>query len=108
MLFFPDSPRWLLMQERDDEALDTLCKLRRKSSRDDPELVTEYLEIKAQIMLENSFAKERWPHLSGLRLDAAQYLSLFSDWARFRRLAIGCIVMFFQQFMGCNGMFVLF
>ncbi|OKL63028.1 hypothetical protein UA08_01939 [Talaromyces atroroseus] len=104
MLFFPESPRWLLMQERDDEALATLCQLRRKSSRDEPELVTEYLEIKAQLMLENSFAKEKWPHLSGLRLDAAQYLSLFSTWARFKRLAIGCVVMFFQQFMGANAM----
>lgn len=30
-------------------------------------------------------------------------MSFVTTWARFKRLAIGCIVMFFQQFMGCNG-----
>jgi hypothetical protein len=71
MLFFPDSPRWLLMRERDDDALATLSKLRRLP-RDEPMIVTEYLEIKASIMLENSFAKEKWPELSGVRLHIAQ------------------------------------
>ncbi|RAO72846.1 uncharacterized protein BHQ10_008858 [Talaromyces amestolkiae] len=104
MLFFPDSPRWLLMYERDDDALATLCQLRRKPARDDPDVVKEYLEIKASIMLENSFAKEKWPELSGIRLEIAQYLSLVTSWPRFKRLAIGCVVMFFQQFMGCNAM----
>jgi hypothetical protein len=103
MLFFPDSPRWLLMQERDDEAIATLCQLRRTESREDPALIKEYLEIKASIMLENTFATERWPNLKGVRLHVAQYYSLISTWARFKRLAIGCCVMFFQQFMGCNG-----
>lgn len=103
MLFFPDSPRWLLMHERDDDALATLCRLRRKTARDDPDVVKEYLEIKASIMLENSFAKDKWPELSGIRLEVAQYVSLVTSWPRFKRLAIGCVVMFFQQFMGCNG-----
>lgn len=103
MLFFPDSPRWLLMYERDDDALATLCRLRRKTAQDDPDILKEYLEIKASIMLENSFAKDKWPELSGLRLEIAQYVSLVTSWPRFKRLAIGCAVMFFQQFMGCNG-----
>lgn len=30
-------------------------------------------------------------------------MSFLTTWARFKRLAIGCCVMFFQQFMGCNG-----
>lgn len=72
MLFFPDSPRWLIMKERDDEAMATLCKLRRIPSRDDPSLVKEFLEIKASVMLENSFAKDKWPNLSGFKLHAAQ------------------------------------
>ncbi|KAG2006491.1 hypothetical protein GB937_008639 [Aspergillus fischeri] len=103
MLFFPDTPRWLMMKERYDDALRSLSKLRRKA-RDCPELVNEYLEIKASILLENSFAREHFPNMSGIRLHAAQYLSFLTTWARFKRLAIGCAVMFFQQFMGCNAM----
>lgn len=71
MIFFPESPRLLLMKERDDEALATLSKLRR-TSRDDPALIKEYLDIKASIMLENSFAKDHWPNLSGFKLHVAQ------------------------------------
>ncbi|CAG8893963.1 unnamed protein product [Penicillium nalgiovense] len=103
MLFFPDSPRWLLMKERDDDSLHALSSLRRQD-RDSPVLLNEYLEIKASIMLENSFARDNFPNLSGYKLHAAQYMSFFTTWSRFRRLAIGCIVMFFQQFMGCNAM----
>ncbi|PLB52416.1 general substrate transporter [Aspergillus steynii IBT 23096] len=102
MIFFPDSPRWLLMNERDEDALEALSKLRRLV-KDSPTLVGEYLEIKASIMLENTFARERFPDKSGARLDIAQYMSFLTTWARFRRLAIGCCVMFFQQFMGCNA-----
>jgi hypothetical protein len=119
MLFFPDSPRWLLMKERDDDSLHALSRLRRQD-RDSPVLLNEYLEIKASIMLENSFARDNFPNLSGFKLHVAQvcsrfpfnsilsntfqYMSFLTNWSRFRRLAIGCIVMFFQQFMGCNGM----
>ncbi|PLB39248.1 sugar porter family MFS transporter [Aspergillus candidus] len=102
MLFFPDSPRWLLMKERDGEAMGALSRLRRLTEGD-PTLVQEYLEIKASIMLENTFARENFPGKSGLSLHTAQYASFFTTWARFRRLAIGCCVMFFQQFIGCNA-----
>ncbi|KAL4971782.1 general substrate transporter [Aspergillus desertorum] len=96
------APAVILGLERDDEALSALSRLRRQA-RDAPVLRNEYLEIRASIMLENSFARENFPTLSGIKLHAVQYMSLRTTWARFRRLAIGCCVMFFQQFMGCNA-----
>lgn len=71
MLFFPDSPRWLMMKERDDESLTALSRLRRQN-RNSQALQNEYLEIRASIMLENTFAREHFPNLSGFRLHAAQ------------------------------------
>ncbi|OBT38704.1 hypothetical protein VE00_10652 [Pseudogymnoascus sp. WSF 3629] len=103
MLFYPDSPRWLLMQDREEEGIATLARLRRKPA-DHPSVIAESLEIKATILLENTYIRENYAGLSGLRLDAAQYLSMVTKFARFKRLAIGCCVMFFQQFMGCNAM----
>jgi MFS family permease len=76
MLFFPDSPRWLLMKERDDDSLHALSRLRRQD-RDSPVLLNEYLEIKASIMLENSFARDNFPNLSGYKLHAAQVCGQF-------------------------------
>ena len=63
------------MQERDEEAFRALSKLRRLPA-DHPSLVAEALDIKASIMLENSFVKEHYAGLSGFKLQAAQYLSL--------------------------------
>lgn len=108
------------MNDCGDDALTTLAKLRRLPI-DDPLLSIEYLEIRASILLENSLIAENHPGLSGIKLHAAQvcydpapfaygrdsdtiskYLSLLSSWSNFKRLGIGCSVMFFQQFMGCN------
>lgn len=103
MFFYPDSPRWLFMQERDEEGFSALSKLRRLPA-DHPSLVAEALDVKAANMLENIYVKEHYSGASGWRLDALQYYSLVNKLPRFRRLAIGCCIMFFQQFMGCNAM----
>lgn len=71
MIFFPDSPRWLLMKERDEESVAALSRLRRQP-RDSEVLQNEYLEIRASIMLENTFAKENFPGLSSFKLHVAQ------------------------------------
>lgn len=59
------------MKERDDDSLHALSRLRRQD-RDSPVLLNEYLEIKASIMLENSFARDNFPNLSGFKLHVAQ------------------------------------
>ena len=103
MLFYPDSPRWLLLRERDEEAIATLARVRHLPA-DHPSVIAESLEIRASILLENTYARDHFGGLSGIRLEAAQYMSMLKNYGRFKRLAIGCCIMFFQQFMGCNAM----
>jgi MFS family permease len=86
MLFFPDSPRWLLMKERDDESLTALSRLRRQD-RDSPVLLNEYLEIKASIMLENTFARENFPSLSGYKLHLAQVCAHIMSISNFAKMS---------------------
>jgi hypothetical protein len=71
MIFYPDSPRWLLMQERDEEAFAALSKLRRLPA-DHPSLVAEALDVRATIMLENTFVRENYAGYSGMKVHAAQ------------------------------------
>jgi hypothetical protein len=71
MVFYPDSPRWLLLQERDEEASRALSRLRRLPG-DHPNLVAEALDIKASVMLEATFVKDHYAEYSGFRLHAAQ------------------------------------
>ena len=103
MLFYPESPRWQLKTNRDNEALATLCRLRRLPSSDE-RIRSEYLAIKAEVKFEQDYITSHYGGLSGFKLAARQYADLVSTWSSFRRLSIGCCVMFFQQFMGCNAM----
>lgn len=67
-----------MMKERDDDSLSALSRLRRQD-RDSPVLQNEYLEIRASIMLENTFAREHFPNLSGWKLHAAQVCPIMCD-----------------------------
>jgi hypothetical protein len=71
MIFYPDTPRWLLFQERDEEAFRALSKLRRFPA-DHPSIVSEALDIKASILLENTYIKDIYNGASGLKLHASQ------------------------------------
>ncbi|KAH7052113.1 D-xylose-proton symporter [Macrophomina phaseolina] len=102
MLFYPESPRWFLMQQQEDRALTALASIRRMHI-DSETLCREYLAIKAEVLFEESYARDKYPGKSGALLYLAQYSSLVSNWPSFKRLAVGCCVMFFQQFMGCNA-----
>ncbi|GAA5964101.1 hypothetical protein JCM8115_005340 [Rhodotorula mucilaginosa] len=86
---------------RDDEAKSTLSYLR-SSPAETPEVVTEYLEIKAEVMIQRELKAISTAGKGGLRAAIQPYLDLFSSWSNFHRLYIGCTTMFFQQFIGCN------
>jgi MFS family permease len=102
MIFFPETPRWLLMAGQDERALRSLSRLRQLPA-DDPFVRQELLAYRAEILFEQSYAEQNYPGKSGVALAASQYLALVSTWSKFKRLAIGCSIMFFQQFMGCNA-----
>lgn len=102
MLFYPESPRYFLMRQKEDKALEALACIRRVDVESEA-LCREYLAIKAEVLFEETLARDRYPGKTGVSLYLAQYSSLVSNKASLRRLTIGCVVMFFQQFMGCNA-----
>ncbi|EXL96225.1 general substrate transporter [Fusarium oxysporum II5] len=102
MIFFPESPRFYLMRHKEDQALAALAQLRQVQV-DSESIRAEYLAIKTEVLFDESVSAEKFPGKKGLSLFAAQHVALLSTWPAFKRLAIGCCIMFFQQFMGCNA-----
>ncbi|CEF76448.1 hypothetical protein SNK03_004404 [Fusarium graminearum] len=102
MLLFPESPRFYLMRRKEDKALNALAQLRRVHP-DTNSLRHEYLAIKAEVLFDEAVNRDKFSGKKGVSLFIAQHGALVSNWASFRRLAIGCCIMFFQQFMGCNA-----
>lgn len=87
-------------QSRDDEALQTLSRLRRKAS-DEPSVQLEYLEIKAEVLFTRETRAIQNDGLGSFRRLINNYIALVASWPKFKRLAVGCLVMFYQQFMVC-------
>ncbi|GFZ51224.1 hypothetical protein JCM24511_08982 [Saitozyma sp. JCM 24511] len=103
MFWMPYSPRWLSEVGREDEALATLSYLR---SRDihDAAVVNEFLEIKAEVLVIRELRAERLNGKGGwLSRGLQPYAELCSTKANRHRLFIGCVTMFYQQFIGCNA-----
>jgi hypothetical protein len=107
-----------MKEDRDDDAIIVLSKLRRQSP-DNPLLLAEYVEIRAEVIFEQQFVRETYPNVSAFRLQGhqvssrsrdlesnlfvnnPQYWALLSNKSHFRRLAIGCSIMFFQVRLSC-------
>lgn len=100
--FFPFSPRWLMSQGRAEESLHVVSKLRSLPVSDD-RVQLEWLEIKAAIEFDRVTTAEYYPGKKGISLSLSQYALLFQRMGLFRRLAVGCIMQFFQQFTGINA-----
>ncbi|KAF2690904.1 quinate permease [Lentithecium fluviatile CBS 122367] len=106
--WLPFSPRWLVKQGRDEEALQTLSYLRNLPVNH--ELVEiEYKEIKAEVLFERrSFAKN-FPNLAAKEQGSvyvrefAQYYQIFRTWDNFKRVSTAWLVMFFQQWSGIDA-----
>ena len=104
----PFSPRWLVSKNRDDEALTTLSKLRR-TPKDDLRVQQEWIDIRAEVAFQSEALKEKHPKLyragtpSRLKVEVVQWLDCFKQGC-WRRTHVGVGLMFFQQFVGINGL----
>ena len=108
MIFMPFSPRWLVHHGREEEGRRVLASLRGLSL--DHELVElEFLEIKAQSLFEKRTVAEHFPHLqqqtawNTLKLQFVAIKSLFQSRGMFKRVIVGTVTMFFQQWTGINA-----
>jgi len=98
---FPYSPRWLVLVGREDEALASLAKLRRLPTTDE-RIKQELSGIIAEVRYQKAVVQLRHPDKSGFGLEIATWADLFSP-KLWRRVIVGCGVMFFQQFSGINA-----
>ncbi|KAJ0370004.1 hypothetical protein COL154_001810 [Colletotrichum chrysophilum] len=98
---FPYSPRWLAMQDRHEDCLSSLCKLRKLPASDE-RVQAEYQGILAEAKFQAVMLERRHPGVRGFKLEVVQWLDLFTikSW---RRTIVGAGVSFFQQFQGVNG-----
>ncbi|KAL1845644.1 hypothetical protein VTK73DRAFT_461 [Phialemonium thermophilum] len=94
MLFVPESPRWLLLKDRHEEALQVIARLTGKNVPiHDPEVHAEFLSIQSALQLER---KDRIPTMDVLLCrDKTQ---------NFRRLLLSMGTQFMQQFSGVNAL----
>ncbi|KAG9964635.1 hexose carrier protein, partial [Aureobasidium melanogenum] len=99
--FFPYSPRWLASVSRNEEALSSLCKLRRLPDTD-ARVRTEYEGILAEVEFETAMQEKRHPGVHGIKLELLSWADLFTKKV-WRRTAVGMGVAFFQQFSGINA-----
>ncbi|KAF5586786.1 quinate transport [Fusarium pseudocircinatum] len=101
ILFFPYSPRWLALVGRTEDALSNLSRMRRLPP-DDSRVLTEYQGIIAEAQFQKTVLERRHPGKQGFKLEVLTWLDLFSP-KTWRRTAVGCGILFFQQFSGINA-----
>lgn len=94
MMYLPESPRWLLLKDRSEEALEVLARLEGKNVRtDDPEVIKAHDSIIIAIQEE--------------RRDVVPVKDVFlfrDETQNLRRLLLSCGTQLMQQFSGVNAL----
>ncbi|KAK6076112.1 sugar transport protein [Seiridium cupressi] len=90
ILFFPESPRWLIDHNRGEEGLRTLAKLHAHGDVNDAFVQAEYAQIQEAISFEHEH-------------EAKSYKELFVNRSAFRRLFIACSLQASVQMTGVSA-----
>ncbi|KAF8837082.1 general substrate transporter [Paxillus ammoniavirescens] len=90
MLWFPESPRWLIDNGREEEALQILADLHGKGDRSNGLVVLEFEQIKEQVDFERNEG-------------AKSYSDLLKPGV-FRRVGLGCSLQMWSPLSGMNVM----
>lgn len=98
---FPYSPRWLVLVDRHEEAMASLCKLRALPSTDE-RVQAEYKSIITEVEFQKIAQQAQHPEATGAKLEVLLWLDLF-DRKKWRRTVAGMGICFFQQFSGINA-----
>lgn len=88
MLWFPESPRWLMDHDREDEALQVLADLHGKGDPNNPLVQLEFEEIRQQVLFERAEG-------------AKSYLDLLKPGV-LRRVGLGTSLQMWSQLTGMN------
>ncbi|KAB8223291.1 general substrate transporter [Aspergillus novoparasiticus] len=99
--FFPYSPRWLALVNRNAECLTSLTKLRNLPATDE-RVQIEYNSILSEVRFQKIVQERKHPGAKGLKLEILSWFDLFSK-ETWKRTAVGCGIAFFQQFSGINA-----
>lgn len=84
----PESPRWLISKDRNDEALQTLAKWHANGNENNPTVQFEYREIKETLRIEKEVT------------GSTSYLDFFKTKGNRKRLAIIISIGIISQYSG--------